>query len=229
MSSSRELQLPRDFATATIFPPRLAKGLAKEWAKLPCVISTRGCRRGEITQRPSLGLSVGTPPGPGQGAGGAGGAMAAVFDLDLETEEGSEGEGEPEFSPAVSVSRRARLDPGVQPVNQRHGTPYCDCPILPRSSPSPLTQSSLSALGRSSLPFPHSCLPFLVLSPGSSSSPWIGRCSCIPMALTPRFLTGGVSRWRVEGCWPGVSEGLSEGRGLGVGDGTWGTPEPCSH
>lgn len=42
--------------------------------------------------------------------------MAAVFDIDLETEEGSEGEGEPEFSPAVSVSRR--------PVNQRHGTPY---------------------------------------------------------------------------------------------------------
>lgn len=43
--------------------------------------------------------------------------MAAVFDLDLETEEGSEGEGEPEFSPAVSVSRRARLDPGAHLVN----------------------------------------------------------------------------------------------------------------
>lgn len=105
-------------------PSHLAKGLAREWAKLLCVSSARGFPSRRDNAAPKPGLSVRTPPGPGQGAGGAGGAMAAVFDLDLETEEGSEGEGEPEFSPAVSVSRRARLDPRAQPADQRHDTPY---------------------------------------------------------------------------------------------------------
>lgn len=72
--------------------------------------------------------------------------MAAVFDLDLETEEGSEGEGEPEFSPAVSISCRARLDPGAQ----SRGAPYrmwvltpLQTWIFPRFSPSPWTRSFL--------------------------------------------------------------------------------------
>lgn len=100
--------------------------------------------------------------------------MAAVFDLDLETEEGSEGEGEPEFSPAVSVFLRVRLDPGAQLDNQSPGAPYSEWFVTPTnpdpapaSTPAPTLASGpdlpVSILGLSFPNFPHSCccLPIL--------------------------------------------------------------------
>lgn len=104
--------------------------------------------------------------------------MAAVFDLDLETEEGSEGEGEPEFSPAVSVSLWARLDPGVPLVNQSPGAPYFEWFVTPKNpdpapTPSPAPDPIFPFLPLiSPQPFPTPAAVFLsfVLSPGPSSS-----------------------------------------------------------
>lgn len=172
--------------------------------------------------------------------------MAAVFDLDLETEEGSEGEGEPEFSPAVSVSpgrdcvgaelvTRPRPEPwlsppraGCDPSKPRSSSRSDPRPPRPRSRP-PAFRPLLPVPAR---PLPDPChLPSLAPSfPGPGSPAWGGRRSpSTSLGLTPRFLTGRVSPYRIEGCRPGVSEGLVGGWGNGVGKGTWGALGPCFH
>uniref|UniRef100_A0A8D0TNE7 Ribosomal protein S6 kinase B2 n=1 Tax=Sus scrofa TaxID=9823 RepID=A0A8D0TNE7_PIG len=62
-------------------------------------------------------------------------------------------------------------------------------------------------------------------SPGPSSPASGGGGLAPPLALTPRFLTGCVSPCRVEGGWPGVSEGRAGGGGNGLGKGTLGALE----
>lgn len=112
--------------------------------------------------------------------------MAAVFDLDLETEEGSEGEGEPEFSPAVSVSLRVRLDPGAQLDNQSLGAPYSEWFVTPTNPdpapvPTPTPAPTLapgpdrpfSILGLSFPNFPHPCCCLPILG----SLPWAKQFS----------------------------------------------------
>lgn len=176
--------------------------------------------------------------------------MAAVFDLDLETEEGSEGEGEgePEFSPAVSGPPGRGWLPELMPSPRRwdrlgsphHGGPrsFSDrgpCSVPSPPSPRPAFQNLpptrlFHFCSRPLLPSPAHHPPAPIPVPFLSWAQQPSLCGgdpAPPWPLTPRFPAGRVSPRRLEGGWPGVSDGRAGGGGSGKGN--LGRREPCPH